>query len=172
MFRVQARALARLSAASAVDVMYPMVAGVAQFRKLKAAFHEAVSGMTVGHVRHGVMLEVPAACLDAVTLLGEADFGSVGTNDLTQYLLAVDRDNELVADEFSYDTPALWRLLSEVASAGRETGKDVSVCGEMAGDPTHVGRLMEAGIRSVSVSARRIAVVRAAAAVLMQLDGK
>lgn len=172
LFRLQARALARLSKAAAVDVMYPMVSGVEQFRRLKAAFLEAVSGFAVGKIRHGVMLEVPSACLDAVALLGEADFGSVGTNDLTQYLLAVDRDNEMVADEFSYDTPALWRLLREVAAAGRETGKDVSVCGEMAGDPAYVGRLMETGIRSVSVSARRIPVVRAAATVLMQSAGK
>jgi phosphotransferase system enzyme I (PtsI) len=144
--------------------MYPMVVSVDQFRSLKRTFDELVADLNPGPIRHGVMLEVPSACLQADVLLREADFASVGTNDLMQYLLAVDRDNERVAHDFSYDTPVLWDLLRNLARTAAVAGKELSVCGEMAGDPKHMPMLIEAGIRSVSVSARRISSVRASVA--------
>jgi phosphoenolpyruvate-protein kinase (PTS system EI component) len=110
------------------------------------------------------MLEVPSACLQARDILREADFASIGTNDLIQYLFAVDRNNEMVAADFRSDRALLWRLIEEIASAARDLGKELSVCGELGGDPKYTGRLVAAGIRTVSVTARRIPTVRTAAA--------
>jgi phosphoenolpyruvate-protein kinase (PTS system EI component) len=91
-----------------------------------------------------------------------ADYGSIGTNDLFQYLLALDRNNELVAKDFRPDHPAFWTLLNQVLMAADEAGKPMSVCGEIAGWPEYVVRLSKAGIKSVSVSTRLIASVRKA----------
>jgi phosphotransferase system enzyme I (PtsI) len=164
LFTAQARALARVSQIGPVDVMYPMVVDVEQFLALKQMFEKATADIRPGSLRHGVMFEVPSACLDAEAILGEADFGSIGTNDLIQYLFAVDRGNERVAADFRSDQPVLWQVLEGVASAARRAGKPVSVCGEMAGNPEQVLRLLAIGIRSVSVSARRIPGVRMAVA--------
>jgi len=159
----QARALARLSRRGAVKVMYPMVVDLEQFRELRAAFEKAVAGVERGPMAHGIMLEVPSACLQADALLAEADFASIGSNDLMQYLFAVDRNNDRVAYDFNYDKPAFWDLLERVARAAARAGKPLSVCGEMAGDPKYVPRLLAIGIRTVSVSSRRIPAARLAA---------
>jgi phosphoenolpyruvate-protein phosphotransferase (PTS system enzyme I) len=161
--RVQARALAQCSVGHRVYVTYPMIVDVEQFVRLKAMFCEAVKDLPKGEIWHGAMFEVPSACLQAEELYRVIDFGSVGTNDLTQYLFAVDRDNDLVSDDYRPDRPIFWKLLSGMARAARAAGKPLSVCGEMAGDPRYTRKFMEAGIRSVSVSPRRIAGVRRAA---------
>jgi len=160
----QARAIARASAFGPVHVTYPMIADVEQFLALKGMFESAVAQVPRGELRHGVMFEVPAACVEARALLAAADFGSVGTNDLFQYLLALDRNNERVSRDFRPDHAAFWTMLRQVVAAAREAGKPLSVCGELAGWPQYVGRLMEAGIRSVSVSTRLIPAVRKAVA--------
>jgi phosphotransferase system enzyme I (PtsI) len=110
------------------------------------------------------MFEIPSACICAREILEEAEFGSVGTNDLTQYLFAVDRDNELVADDYNTDRPAFWALMSSVVRAAAEARRPLSVCGEIAAYPPHVLRLMDLGVTSVSVSPRLIPDVRRAAA--------
>jgi len=163
LMRVQTRALARVSVHVEVNVMYPMVVDVDQFMALKTAFQEASEGIPCGSIRHGLMFEVPSACLQADEIFREADFGSVGTNDLTQYLFAVDRDNENVAYDFNPDHPVFWKVLRGLVEASRRNGKELSVCGEIAGDPDYVPKLMEAGIDRVSVSTRRIPAARAAA---------
>jgi len=162
--RTQARALARASVHGPIDVLYPMVVDVAQFRAGRDAFIKAVHGIPAGEIRHGVLFEVPAACLAADELMREADFGSIGTNDLIQYLFAVDRDNERVAYDYHVDRPVFWNLLGLIAAAASAEGKSLSVCGELAGEPQQVGRLYDTGIRAVSVSARRIPAVRKAGA--------
>jgi len=159
----QARALARASRHGAIHVLYPMIVDREQFLSLRTHVLDAIDGIERGELYHGVMLEVPAACLQADELLEEADFASVGTNDLIQYLFAVDRDNKLVAADYSPDRPALWRLLRIIAEAGKKSGKPVSVCGELAGDPDYVAKLLNAGIDCVSTTARRIPRVRRAA---------
>lgn len=159
----QARAIARASAFGPVHVTYPMIADVEQFLALKGMFENAATPVRRGDLRHGVMFEVPAACVEARAILAAADFGSIGTNDLFQYLLALDRNNELVSRDFRPDHAAFWTMLRQVVAAAREAGKPLSVCGELAGWPQYVGRLMEAGIRSVSVSTRLISAVRKAA---------
>ena len=163
LLRTQARALAMCSIGHCVNVMYPMIVDVQQFRDLKAAFEESVQDLPRGEIRHGIMFEVPSACLQARELYREIDFGSIGTNDLTQYLFAVDRDNERVSYDYNPDRPVFWNLIRSIADAAREAGKPLSICGELAGDPRHTARLLELGISSVSVTARRIPGVRKAA---------
>ncbi len=163
LFSKQARALARASKDRDVCVMYPMIVDVNQFRKIKKAFQENTVDIETGTISHGVMFEVPSACLMAEDILREADFGSIGSNDLAQYLFAVDRENEMVSFDYNPDHPVFWRLIEEIAQAGRNTGKPVSICGEIAGEPEYTTKLLDAGIRSVSVSPRRIPGVRLAA---------
>jgi phosphotransferase system enzyme I (PtsI) len=163
LFRPQARAFARLSREHEVHLLYPMIVDVAQFLAVKDLFASLTADLPAGRIRHGVMIEVPSACLQARDLLARADFGSIGTNDLTQYLFAVDRNNEHVSYDFRPDHPVMWELMASVARAAREAGKPLSVCGELAADPRLTGRLLGAGIDTVSVNPRSIPAVRAAA---------
>lgn len=163
LLRPQARALARASAHGPVEVLYPMIVELEQFVKLKRMFCEAVDDLATGSLRHGVMFEVPSACLEARRLLEAADFGSIGTNDLIQYLFAVDRNNELVAYDYSADRPAFWSVLEQIVAAAAETGRTVSVCGEAAGNLQFLPRLMQLGLTTLSVSPRFIGDLRLAA---------
>lgn len=162
LFKPQARALARASRHGNVHVMYPMVIDLDQFRKLKKAFEEATAGVLEGEIKHGLMFEVPSACLEVEEILREADFGSIGTNDLIQYLFAVDRDNEFVAGDHHPDRKIFWELICRVSNAAKKNRKPLSVCGEIAGNPEYALRLMKEGIRTVSVSPRSIAGLRIA----------
>ena len=162
LFRNQARALARASRNGRVHVMYPMVIDIEQFRKLKKTFEEATEDIPHGEIKHGLMFEVPSACLDAEEILKEADFGSIGTNDLIQYLFAVDRDNEFVAYDHHPDRKIFWHLIHHVAHAAKKHRKPLSVCGELASNPVYARKLMVAGIRAVSVAPRAIAGLRIA----------
>jgi phosphotransferase system enzyme I (PtsI) len=163
LLRTQARALARASVNGSVDVLYPMIIELEQFVELKRIFCEAVADLPVGDLRHGVMFEVPSACLEARRLLEVADFGSIGTNDLIQYLFAVDRNNELVAYDYTPDRPAFWSILEQVVAAAAETGRTVSVCGEAAGNLQFLPKLMQLGLTTLSVSPRFIPDLRLAA---------
>jgi phosphotransferase system enzyme I (PtsI) len=160
LLRDQARAIARASAHGPVHVMYPMIVDLEQFLALREAFREAVRGIHCGEIKHGVMFEVPSACLQAREILEHAEFGSIGSNDLIQYLFAIDRDNELVASDYSGDRPAFWSLVDSMVRAAEETGRPLSVCGEMASEPRTLVKLVEHGISSVSVSSRLIPGVR------------
>lgn len=163
LLRTQARALAKCSLGRVVYVMYPMIVDIEQFRKIKAAFLEETRDVPQGDIRHGIMFEVPSACLMAEDFYREIDFASIGTNDLTQYLFAVDRDNELVSYDYDPDRRVFWELIRSIASAAQNAKKPISICGELAGDPRYIPKLIELGIRTVSVSARRISSVRRAA---------
>ena len=161
----QARALARISACEGgrVHVMYPMIVDVQQFKELRDGFMEAIKDIDHGEILHGVMFEVPSACLRAKELLEIANFASVGTNDLTQYLFAVDRDNDHVSYDYNPDRPVFWDIIRDIADCAKECNKPLSICGELAGYPKHVSKFIELGINSVSVSPRRISEVRIAA---------
>jgi len=159
----QARALARASRAGPVQVMYPMVTGAEQFDRARAMFEDAIRGLDHGRIEHGPMFEVPSAVLDADRLLAEADFASVGSNDLLQYLFAVDRNNVHVAADYVPDHPVFWQVLEDVVRAAERAGVPLSLCGELAADPAQVGRLMAVGFRTVSVSVRLIPGIRQAA---------
>ncbi len=163
LLRTQARALVRASLHGPVDVMYPMIVDREQFLRLKTLFEEATSDLSPGVLRHGVMFEVPSACLQARDLLEVAEFASIGTNDLIQYLFAVDRNNELVADDYTPDRPVFWSVLGEIASAARAAGRQVSICGEAASSVQHLPKMMELGLTRLSVSPRFIPELRLAA---------
>lgn len=159
----QARALTRASAHGPVDVLYPMIVELEQFLELKRLFREAAGELAAGDLRHGVLFEVPSACLDAGRLFQAADFGSIGTNDLIQYLFAVDRNNELVAYDHTPQRPVFWEALGLIAEAAADAGRQLSVCGEMASDPRFLPKLVELGLTTLSVSPRYIGQLRLAA---------
>lgn len=163
LFRPQARALARASQHGPVWIMYPMIVDMAQFIILREMFRQHVEDLAHGEIKHGVMFEVPSACLEAEMLLALADFGSIGSNDLFQYLFAVDRNNERVSYDYNPDRPVFWSLLESLAAAAEKAGKPLSLCGEMGSRPEYIPRLMQMGIRTVSVSPRLIGLARVAA---------
>ncbi len=163
LLRTQARALARASRHGPVRVMYPMVIGLDQFRLARRLFEEATADVEKGEVLHGPMFEVPSALFEARALLAEADFASIGSNDLLQYLFAVDRNNEHVAADYYPDRETFWRVLEDLVRASREADRPLALCGELASDPQYIPKLLSLGIRTVSVSARLISGVRRAA---------
>jgi len=156
LMRPQARALARASQHGVVGVMYPMVTELEQFERLKWLFCEEIGSIPTGRILHGVMFEVPAACLQARDLLAAADFGSIGTNDLIQYLYAVDRNNDRVAYDYCPDKAMFWWMIRHIVLAAEETGRPLSVCGEAASRPKFLPKLMELGINTISASPRLI----------------
>jgi phosphoenolpyruvate-protein kinase (PTS system EI component) len=93
----------------------------------------------------------------------EADFGSIGTNDLVQYLYAVDRNNEHVAHDYQPDQPVIWSVIRSIADAAREYDRPLAICGELGGDPHYIPKVIETGISAVSTNPRSIPRVRAAA---------
>ena len=157
------RALARASCHGPIHVTYPMIVDVDQFLVLRQRILQVIDDIPGHNMIHGVMFEVPSACLLADELLEVAAFGSIGTNDLIQYLFAIDRNNEQVAGDYDPDKPVFWKLLGEIAAASRKHGKPLSVCGEIGGQPRYLPKLIELGIRCVSVSPRQIGLARATA---------
>jgi phosphotransferase system enzyme I (PtsI) len=156
----QLGAVARAAKATEADiwVMAPMVSTVGE----AAAFADQVHGL--GLPIAGVMVEVPAAALQAAQLLEVVDFLSIGTNDLSQYTMASDRMSGELADLLDPWQPALLQLIAMCASAGRDVGKSVSVCGEAASDPLLAPVLVGMGITSLSMSASAVPAVRVALA--------
>ncbi len=161
--RTQARALARACFEQPIHVVYPMITDLEQFQRVRAYFDASVADLKPTSLYHGVLFEVPSACLQARQILREADFACIGTNDLIQFLFATDRTNEAVAHHARPDHPALWDLIEDLAQAGEEAGKPISICGECVSIPDITRRIMKAGITSVSASAKLIAGVRRAA---------
>lgn len=164
----QARAIVRASEHGQIHVLYPMIINLDQFIKLRKAFADAVQDLNATNILHGVMFEVPSACFEAEAILNEADFASIGSNDLIQYLFAVDRNNELVAGDYRPDHEAFWQVMDMLGRAAAKTGKPISLCGELAGYPQHMEQLVKYGLTSVSVSSRLISGVRIAAAKHLQ----
>jgi phosphotransferase system enzyme I (PtsI) len=158
--RMQARALAAASLFGEVRVMYPMIVSAEQFAQLRGEFEDSIRGLTVGRIVHGAMFEVPSACLDADAILREAEFGSIGTNDLAQYTFAADRNNALVAGDLDPEHRSFKRLIAMLAEAASARGRDLSVCGEIAGNLRHVDSLLDSGIRLLSVDPRRLPILR------------
>jgi phosphotransferase system enzyme I (PtsI) len=163
--RTQFRSILRASATCKVDVILPMVAGIQEIRESRSLFEEERSqllktGAKVGEVKFGVMIEVPSAVLIVAEIFEEVDFVCLGTNDLVQYLLAVDRDNESVADWFRTLHPAVIRAVSQVLDAGTKAAKPVVICGEMAGSPFYTPLLIGLGASDFSMNLNSIERVR------------
>ncbi|MDE0894960.1 MAG: phosphoenolpyruvate--protein phosphotransferase [Planctomycetota bacterium] len=159
LLRVQLRALLRASTAGNLRVLLPMVTSLEEVREVHKEFdglrEELLSqGYEVAeHVPVGAMIEVPSSFLTLKHLIHEVDFISVGTNDLVQYLLAVDRDNPWVSKLFESYHPGVLVALEYIARVAREAGKPCGVCGDMAGDPATAVMLMGFGFDSISAAA-------------------
>lgn len=160
-FRVQIRALLRAAAAGNLRILLPFVTSAAEFRQARALIAEIARAYPGAEgVPIGAMIEVPAAALTADRLAGDADFLSVGTNDLIQYTLAIDRTDERMSGHYEPREPAVLRLLRMVSVAGRKAGRDLSVCGEMAADPLLVALLVGLGFRAFSMTPAALPVVK------------
>jgi phosphotransferase system enzyme I (PtsI) len=164
LLRDQARALARASVHGPIRVLYPMITSVEEFLRLRSAFDAAVADLRPIGLQHGVLFEVPAACLTAAPLMQAADFGCIGTNDLIQYLFAAQRNQGDTASHSAFETHAvLWALIQSLSWTARRAAKPMTICGELAGNPELTGRILRSGLTVVSTSPSRIAAVRRAA---------
>ncbi len=165
MFRQQLRALLRAAAHGRVDILLPMVAHVSEVRRSLEALAKAraqldEAGIAYGPVRIGAMVEVPAAALMIEQFLPHLDFVSIGTNDLIQYTLAIDRADDEVSHLFDPWHPAVLRLIHGTIAAAQAAGKEVSVCGEMAGDAAFTDLLLAMGLRCFSMHPARVASIK------------
>jgi phosphotransferase system enzyme I (PtsI) len=161
-FKAQIRPLVRLSKTTKIRILFPMVVDARQQGLLNGAVREIiVSESGASHnIELGAMFEVPSACMQAAEILKLVDFGSIGSNDLIQYLFAVDRNNEQVSVDYDPDHPVLWEMLASLVTAAKHAGKALSICGEMAGREGMPGKLLGIGLRSLSVSPRLVPQVR------------
>jgi phosphoenolpyruvate-protein phosphotransferase (PTS system enzyme I) len=158
LFRAQLRAILRATVHGDVRIMLPLISGLEELQQTRRMLEEEENRLRDEGVpfhagyKLGVMIETPAAALIAPELAQHADFFSIGTNDLTQYVLAVDRNNAKLASRYSSFHPAMLRLMERTASVGRKMGLEVSVCGELAASPLGVFMLIGLGITALSVS--------------------
>lgn len=157
-FLTQLRAMLRASAHGEVWIMLPMISGIKEIRKSKELLEKAKMELREQSlpfdekVKLGVMIEVPSAAVIASDIAQEVDFLSIGTNDLIQYLLAVDRGNEIVSTLYQEFHPAVIKTIHHIIKSGHAHGKPVSMCGEMAGDPTATLLLLGLGLDEFSVA--------------------
>lgn len=161
LFKPQLKALLRAATHGNLKIMFPMVVGADEVRLAKERIEECrkelkESGKEVGRIDIGVMVETPAAAICAKELAKEVAFFSVGTNDLVQYTLAADRGNERLRHLQSADHPAVLKLIGLTCEAAEEAGIWVGVCGEAAADPLLVPKLIELGVKELSMSAPSI----------------
>ncbi|MGB0259490.1 MAG: phosphoenolpyruvate--protein phosphotransferase, partial [Coraliomargarita sp.] len=157
-FKTQLRAILRASAHGNVKIMYPMISGLAELRKANEVLESVKAELReLGHdfdadIQVGAMVEVPSAATIVDLLAKECDFLSIGTNDLIQYLMAVDRLNDRVAHLYEPAHPAVIRTLKTIIDGGNSEGIPVSICGEIAGDPIFASLLLGMGAESLSLT--------------------
>lgn len=165
-FKVQLRALLRAAVHGDVRIMLPLVVSVAEVRQARFLMEEAATELAARGVPHraevplGVMIETPAAAVAADTFVNDVAFFSIGTNDLVQYTLAVDRGNASLATRFTPLHPAVLRLIARTVEVGQAAKLEVSVCGEMASQPLMAYALLGLGVRTLSVGAPGIPAVK------------
>lgn len=160
-FRPQIRAILRASVYAKVHIMFPMVTTVVELRACKQMVREEEAKLGLGPVPVGVMIEVPAAALCAHLLAQEADFFSIGTNDLTQYTLAMDRGHPQLAARIDGLAPSVLRLIKMTVEAAKAHGRWVGVCGGTAGEPQAIPILLGLGVDELSVSLPLVPAVKA-----------
>jgi len=166
MFKVQLRAVLRAAMHGDVRLLLPLVVTVEEVQATKLLLREAAAELSARGIAHrselplGVMIETPAAAVTADLLAGEVAFFSVGTNDLVQYTLAVDRGNVNLASRFTPLHPAVLRLIRSTVEVGHARGLSVGVCGEMASEPVMAFALIGLGLRQLSVSPRAVPLVK------------
>ena len=165
-FRPQLRALMRAAAHGDLRIMLPLVVTVDEVRQTREMMAIEAKDLAERGIAHrvdiplGVMIETPAAAVAADSFVGEAAFFSIGTNDLTQYSLAVDRGNANIADRFTPLHPGVLRLIARTVEVGDANGVDVTVCGEMASEPLTAFALIGLGVRQLSVAPRALPLVK------------
>jgi phosphotransferase system enzyme I (PtsI) len=165
MFLNQLRAILRAAAHGQVNLLIPMLAHASEIRQTVALVEQAKRdldqrGLAYGAVRLGAMIEIPAAALSLRLFLKYFDYLSIGTNDLIQYTLAIDRADESVAHLYDPLHPAVLRLVADTITECQRQGKGVSVCGEMAGDVTMTRLLLGLGLRSFSMHPSQVLAVK------------
>ena len=176
-FRTQLRALLRASAYGNLWIMFPMIATLGEFRAAKKVYLEErakleEAGVSMGEIKLGIMIEIPAAAVLADKFAKEVDFFSICTNDLIGYTMAADRGNDKVAYLYQPYNPSILRLISNVITAAHNEGKFVAMCGEMAGDPIAVPVLMGMGLDEFSMSAPSVLQTRSLMKKLNTVDMK
>ncbi|MBV8566764.1 MAG: phosphoenolpyruvate--protein phosphotransferase [Methylobacteriaceae bacterium] len=159
-FRTQLRALARAAVHGAIEIMLPMVAAPRELAAARRYLDEGLQQLSEAGIAHrrpplGMMVEVPAAAIAVERF--DADFFSIGSNDLTQYVLAAARDLDSLAELSDPMDPAVLRLMARVAGHGAQTGRKVSLCGDAAGEPKHLAALLATGLRTLSVAPSALA---------------
>ena len=165
-FKVQLRALLRASAFGDIHIMYPMIASVEEVKQANAMLDECKEELTAEgkefnkDIKVGIMIEVPAAAVISPILAKYVDFFSIGTNDLCQYTLAVDRMNEAIGSLYQPLHPGVIRLIKHVIDASHEQGKFTGMCGELAGDPVATMILLGLGLDEFSMTASSIPLIK------------
>src|SRR5688572_5423970 len=166
MFKTQLRALLRASAHGKIKIMFPLVSGVQELRQVKTLVRELSMQLDAEGIPYnrelqiGIMIEVPSAAVIADLLATEADFFAIGTNDLIQYSLAIDRGNENVSYLYEPLHPAILRLVKGVIDAGKRAGIPVEMCGEMASDPIYAIVLIGLGLEQFSMNPSSIPILK------------
>jgi phosphotransferase system enzyme I (PtsI) len=156
MFKTQIRAILRASVGADVSMLFPLVTNLLELRQAKIVVRDVMEDLEEEGIEHagdipiGIMVETPSAALQCNAFAKEVDFFSLGTNDLVQYTLAVDRGNERVASLFTAADPSVLRLIRQVIRAGEQHEVPVSLCGEMAGDPLYAILLLGLGLQTFS----------------------
>ena len=178
LFQTQLRAALRASAFGSLQIMFPMVGGMEDIARAKQQLETAKKALSEKgiafdpNIRTGIMIEVPSIALIADLAAEEVDFASIGSNDLTQYVCAADRMNPGTAGYYQNLSPAMLRLLSFVFAEFNRRGKEICVCGEMAGNPKAAVLLAGLGARRLSMSAANDAGVKAALAAISRKDAE
>ncbi len=177
-FRIQLKAILRASAHGQVRVMFPLISSIQEIREARRLLQEVQEELKAQgqlfdpRMAVGAMIEVPAAVTLASLLAREADFFSIGTNDLIQYALAIDRGNKQVAGLYQPLHPAVLRMILQVVEAGRSGGIPVAVCGEMAGDPLYLAILLGLGVDELSMNHMSIPMVKRVIRLINYEDAK
>jgi phosphocarrier protein FPr len=160
LFREQLRAILRAASYGTLRIMFPMVSDIVELRQARAIIEELRAELNAPEVQIGIMIEVPSAALMADIFAPEIDFFSIGTNDLTQYTLAMDRGNSALASKHDGLHPAVLRLIAHTIESAHQHGKRADICGELGSDAAAIPILLGLGMDELSVSIPSVPTVK------------